>query len=133
MTHSPKSSEYLRRTWVGMGVDTYAERGTEWASIPTQNVGRNGRRYLRRTGNGMGVDTYAERGTTWASIPTKNVERNGRRFSQHKKYQIIIILLPVCKLEVFTAVTMKNAVFWDIKKFIRHRRHITSPLQSPVG
>jgi hypothetical protein len=30
------------------------------------------------------------------------------------------------------AVTMKNAVFWDIKtQFIPHRRHITSPLQSP--
>jgi hypothetical protein len=36
--------------------------------------------------------------------------------------------------EVFTAVTMKNAVFWDIKnQFVLHRRHITSPLQSPAG
>jgi hypothetical protein len=36
--------------------------------------------------------------------------------------------------EVFTAVTMKNAVFSDIKtQFIPHRRHITSPLQSPAG
>jgi hypothetical protein len=27
---------------------------------------------------------------------------------------------------------MKNAVFWDIKtQFVLHRRHITSPLQSP--
>jgi hypothetical protein len=34
-------------------------------------------------------------------------------------------------LEVFTAVTMKNAVFWDIKtQFVIHRRHITSTLQS---
>jgi hypothetical protein len=33
-----------------------------------------------------------------------------------------------------TAVTMKNVVFWDIKtQFVLHRRHITSPLQSPVG
>jgi hypothetical protein len=32
------------------------------------------------------------------------------------------------------AVTMKNAVFWDIKTpFVLHRRHITSPLQSPVS
>jgi hypothetical protein len=32
--------------------------------------------------------------------------------------------------EVFTAVTMKNAVFWDIKpQFIPHMRHIMSPLQ----
>jgi hypothetical protein len=29
---------------------------------------------------------------------------------------------------------MKNAVFWDIKiQFVLHRRHITSPLQSPFG
>jgi hypothetical protein len=34
--------------------------------------------------------------------------------------------------EVFTAVTMKNAVFWDIKpQFVRNRRNITSPLQRP--
>jgi hypothetical protein len=35
---------------------------------------------------------------------------------------------------VFTAVTMKNVVFWDIKtQFVPHRRNITSPLQSPAG
>jgi hypothetical protein len=33
------------------------------------------------------------------------------------------------RFEVFTAVTMKNAFFWDIKtQFIPHRRHVTSPL-----
>jgi hypothetical protein len=38
------------------------------------------------------------------------------------------------RFEVFTAVTMKNAVFWDIKsQFVPHRRHITSPLHSPAG
>jgi hypothetical protein len=36
--------------------------------------------------------------------------------------------------DVFTAVTMKNVIFWDIKhQFVLHRRHITSPLQSPAG
>jgi hypothetical protein len=36
--------------------------------------------------------------------------------------------------KVFTAATMKNVVFWDIKtQFEPHRRHITSPLQSPAG
>jgi hypothetical protein len=36
--------------------------------------------------------------------------------------------------EVFTAGTMKNVVFWDIKtQFVPHRRHITSPLQNPAG
>jgi hypothetical protein len=29
---------------------------------------------------------------------------------------------------------MKNAVFWDIKpQFVLHRKHITSPLQSPAS
>jgi hypothetical protein len=38
------------------------------------------------------------------------------------------------RFEAFTAVTMKNVVFWDMKtQFVLHRRHITSPLQSPVG
>jgi hypothetical protein len=38
------------------------------------------------------------------------------------------------RFEVFAAVTMKNVVFWDIKTlFVLHRRHITSPLQSPAG
>jgi hypothetical protein len=38
------------------------------------------------------------------------------------------------RYEVFTAVTMKNAVFWDIKtQFVPHGRHITSPLHSPAG
>jgi hypothetical protein len=35
------------------------------------------------------------------------------------------------RFEVFTAVTMQNSVFWNIKtQFVPHRRHITSPLQS---
>jgi NAD(P)H-flavin reductase len=38
------------------------------------------------------------------------------------------------RFEVFTAVTMKNGVFLNIKtQFVLHRRHITSPLQSPGG
>jgi hypothetical protein len=36
--------------------------------------------------------------------------------------------------EVLTVVTVKTAVFWDIKtQFIPHRKHITSLLQSPDG
>jgi hypothetical protein len=36
--------------------------------------------------------------------------------------------------EVFMAVTVKNAVFWDIRPhFVPHRIHITSPLQKPAG
>jgi hypothetical protein len=35
------------------------------------------------------------------------------------------------RFDVFTAVAMKNVVFWDIKlQFVLRRRHITSPLES---
>jgi hypothetical protein len=35
------------------------------------------------------------------------------------------------RFEIYTAVTMKIAVFWDIKiQFVPHMRHIISPLQS---
>jgi hypothetical protein len=51
------------------------------------------------------------------------------------KYLNILTLLLVSKtfflvrFEVLTAVTIKNAVFWDIKtQFVPHRRHITSAL-----
>jgi hypothetical protein len=38
------------------------------------------------------------------------------------------------KFEVFTAVIMKDAVFWDIQtKFLPNKKHITSPLQSLAG
>jgi hypothetical protein len=41
----------------------------------------------------------------------------------------------IVKFDVFTAVTMKNAVFWDIEtQFVPHRRHITSPYRvQPVN
>jgi hypothetical protein len=36
--------------------------------------------------------------------------------------------------EVLMAVTMKNAVFWNIKtEIVPHRKHITSPLQILAG
>jgi hypothetical protein len=45
---------------------------------------------------------------------------------ERKKYTV--------RVEAFTAVTMKNVVFWDIKtQFVLHRRHITSPLQSTAS
>jgi hypothetical protein len=38
------------------------------------------------------------------------------------------------RFDVFTALTMKNGVFWYIKpQFVLHRRHITFPLQSPAS
>jgi hypothetical protein len=44
------------------------------------------------------------------------------------------IILSYARFEVFTAVTMKNVVFWDkTKHFIPHRKYFTSPLRSPTG
>jgi hypothetical protein len=38
------------------------------------------------------------------------------------------------RFEVLKAVTVKNVAFRDIKpQFVLHRRHITSPLQSPAS
>jgi hypothetical protein len=38
------------------------------------------------------------------------------------------------RCEVFAAVTMKNAVLWDIKtQFVPHRKHIISLLQTQAG
>jgi hypothetical protein len=42
--------------------------------------------------------------------------------------------LMLCRIEVITAVTTKDAVFWDIKnQLLPHWKHITSPLQSTAG
>jgi hypothetical protein len=47
---------------------------------------------------------------------------------------LITNYLIVVRFEVFTAVTMKKVIFWDIKtQFVPHGRHITSPLQSSAG
>jgi hypothetical protein len=38
-----------------------------------------------------------------------------------------------CKIEVFTAVTMKNVVFWDTKtQFVLHRRHVSATESSQL-
>jgi hypothetical protein len=47
---------------------------------------------------------------------------------------LLVININSVRFDAFTVMTMKNAVLWDIKtQFIPHRKHITSPLQSPVG
>jgi hypothetical protein len=62
------------------------------------------------------VASYEHKTSTGAHIVLPETLRNSVRF------------------EVLTAVTMKNAVFWYIKThFVLHRRHITSPLQSPAA
>jgi hypothetical protein len=46
---------------------------------------------------------------------------------QHKTTDKIKVAI----VEVFTALTMKNAVFWDIEtQFVPHRNHIISPLKT---
>jgi hypothetical protein len=47
---------------------------------------------------------------------------------------IAVIPLKNVSFEVFTVLTMKNVVFWDIKtQLLPHKEHVTSPLQSPVS
>jgi hypothetical protein len=49
-------------------------------------------------------------------------------------YFLLLLIRAYVRFEVFTAVTMKNVVFWDIKtQFLLHRGHIASPLQSPAS
>jgi hypothetical protein len=49
--------------------------------------------------------------------------------SQHVVYYAIYVYYE--RFEVFTAVTKKIVVFWDIKaQVVPHRRNITSPLLS---
>jgi hypothetical protein len=56
------------------------------------------------------------------SPPRQLIHLTGKSYGEVKNY---------LRFVGFTAVTMKNVVFWDIKtQFIPHRTHITSPLQS---
>jgi hypothetical protein len=53
-----------------------------------------------------------------------NIEKFDRRICEKKREFV--------RFEVITAVTMKNVAFWDIRiQFLLHRKHMTSPLQSP--
>jgi hypothetical protein len=52
-----------------------------------------------------------------------------RDVSRHNHLKNICV-----RFEVFTAVTVEYAVFWDIKtQFLQHRKHVTSPLQSATN
>jgi hypothetical protein len=60
----------------------------------------------------------------------KSYGLDGRGFDSRKGQGTFLYV----RFEVFTAVTMKNGVFWDINpQFVLHRRHITSPQQSPAS
>jgi hypothetical protein len=66
----------------------------------------------------------------WTELAVKHGDSSVELSSLNKSRNNMNII----KLQVFTAVTMKNIVFWDIKtQFVLHRRHITTPLQSSAG
>jgi hypothetical protein len=73
----------------------------------------------------------------------KDMQHRSRQTFRHQTCTYVIaecirvyisIKSKVERFESFTDVPMKNVVFWDIKtQFVLHRRHITSPLQSPAS
>jgi hypothetical protein len=53
------------------------------------------------------------------------------KFTQHDNVSDLYLGV---RFEAFTAATMKNVVFWDIKPmFLLHRRHIAYTLQSSAS
>jgi hypothetical protein len=69
-------------------------------------------------------------------VPVFKKERRGtQRLDSSNVSMSSLTTEEICvRFVVLAAVTMKNAVFWDIKtQFVPHRRHITSPPQSPAG
>jgi hypothetical protein len=76
------------------------------------NKWRNVGIYESREVNG-GISEY----TNLTYVDLKHETNNERRF--------------IVRFDVFSVVTMKNAVFWDIEtKFLPHRKYITSPQPS---
>jgi hypothetical protein len=68
----------------------------------------------------------------WGCMETENIELCG--LSDHICDLVVGFLVTPVIFEIFTGVTMKNVIFWDIKtQFVLHRRHITYPLQNPVS
>jgi hypothetical protein len=60
------------------------------------------------------------------------------QFVPHRRYITSSLQSPASycyvRFEVFTAVTMKNSVFCNIRtQFVPHRRHIMSALLSPAA
>jgi hypothetical protein len=69
---------------------------------------------------------------TLSQEPTAEQDSKPNRSSPNLHHIPWRSILMYVRFEVFTAVTVKNAVLWDIKpQFILQRRHIASLLQSP--
>jgi hypothetical protein len=90
----------------------------EWNSIFT-------RAGCTRSWAALGVNLANNRGDLHAFISSNWTEK-WKQFNFSTLYNV--------RFEVLTALTMKNALFWDMNaQFICYRRNITSPLQSPAG
>jgi hypothetical protein len=74
------------------------------------------------------VDTARPRSVT--DYSRENTQQRDKQAYSSSRTNFTFIV----RFEVFTAVNMKNVVFWDIKtQFVLHRRHVTYPLQSPAS
>jgi hypothetical protein len=107
---------------------TYVESGRSAVSEGEPRIGSGGHTHS------ASIDTLRARARHAAHAPTQLIplsspvqeqqslsEGAQRKMSKH---------IHIVRFEVFTAVTMKNAVFWDIKlQFVPHRKHITSLLE----
>jgi hypothetical protein len=93
---------------------------------------------VRGDEDGKARDNPAGKGPKFRSFAEmrRNVRHAGLCRTLERKLWFVCgseIALEV-RFEVFTAVTMKNVVFWDIKpQSVLHRRHIMSPLQSTAS
>jgi hypothetical protein len=110
----------------------------EWA-LPSLRNGRD-RCYLSTSTSWTNTRvTFGEPRSPWDSISSREV--GGLLFNRkvhylvHKTTSVTPVLNQIkqsttshrVRFEVFTAVTMKNAVFWDVKtQFVPHRKHYYS-------
>jgi hypothetical protein len=67
-------------------------------------------------------------------IYIQNQRNNNLEMSWNFSRKCMKLFYSYVRFELFKALTMKNAVFWDIKtQFVPHKRRSTSTLQSPAG
>jgi hypothetical protein len=80
----------------------------------------------------MDLDSQDRNESTYFVCFIERCQVQGR--SSECKVLLLQANMKPVRFEVFTAVTMKNVVFWHIKtQFVLHRRFITSPLQSSAS
>jgi hypothetical protein len=139
-TDVPRLGSWKVREILPFRTDVHTGCGAHPASICSPQI----------TTSGKSSGQLPRKPDTAACTPSRVVERGtlrtfrtcdrlggGRRRLDHVHFGAIYgtqLHLTFVRFGVFTAVTMKNIVFWDMKpQFVLHRRHITSPLQSPAN